>query len=466
MLKHYQHTVEGMFRVVDAAIISGAWLASYFVRFFVPNFAVTKGLPPLETYAALTPLVAVLWIVTFTELRVYESQRALARSRQLVRLWKAHGIALLLFIAITYAFDDYRYSRLVMAYFALIGAVGLAAFRIATTHVLRWLRARGFVARRLLAVGEGPVLNSLVARLDSQPELGIQVVGVVTHDSSQLSTTCGRPVLGHFREICEIVRSTGVDEVVIALPPAQSHEMDRLLELVKNETVDVCVVPDIHRFVSIGCEVESFAGFPVLHLNDSPLFGWAGVAKRATDVVLSGLALTVLSPLLLVIGTLVKLTSRGPVLYAQERMGLDGQTFRMLKFRSMKVDAESNTGAVWARASDDRRTVIGALLRRTSLDELPQFWNVLRGDMSLVGPRPERPVFVQKFRREVPFYNVRHKVKAGITGWAQVNGWRGDTALDRRVECDLFYIRNWSYMLDLKILLLTCWKGFINKNAY
>jgi lipopolysaccharide/colanic/teichoic acid biosynthesis glycosyltransferase len=160
------------------------------------------------------------------------------------------------------------------------------------------------------------------------------------------------------------------------------------------------------------------------------------------------------------------LTSRGPVLYAQERMGLDGQTFRMLKFRSMKVDAESNTGAVWARVTDDRRTVIGTLLRRTSLDELPQLWNVLRGDMSLVGPRPERPVFVQKFRREVPFYNVRHKVKAGITGWAQVNGWRGNTALDRRVECDLFYIRNWSYMLDLKILLLTCWKGFINKNAY
>jgi exopolysaccharide biosynthesis polyprenyl glycosylphosphotransferase len=225
-------------------------------------------------------------------------------------------------------------------------------------------------------------------------------------------------------------------------------------------------VPDVHRYITLGCEVENFYGFPVVRLNDSPMIGWGAMAKRTTDVIGSVFALIMLSPLLFLIGVLVKLTSRGPILYAQERMGLDGSTFKMLKFRSMKADAESRSGAVWAQAVDDRRTAFGTFLRKTSLDELPQFWNVLRGDMSLVGPRPERPVFVDKFRSEIPLYMLRHKVKSGITGWAQVNGWRGNTSLARRIECDIFYIRNWSYALDLKILLFTLWKGFINKNAY
>jgi exopolysaccharide biosynthesis polyprenyl glycosylphosphotransferase len=196
------------------------------------------------------------------------------------------------------------------------------------------------------------------------------------------------------------------------------------------------------------------------------LNGWGGYAKRLTDIVVSAIALIILAPVLFVIALAVRLTSKGPIFYGQERMGLDGRTFKMLKFRSMRQDAESSTGAVWAQPGDDRRTPIGAFLRATSLDELPQFWNVLRGDMSLVGPRPERPVFVHQFRKDIPHYMLRHKVKAGITGWAQVNGWRGNTSLDRRIECDLYYIRNWSYGMDWKILFLTLWKGFVNKNAY
>jgi Undecaprenyl-phosphate glucose phosphotransferase len=250
------------------------------------------------------------------------------------------------------------------------------------------------------------------------------------------------------------------------LPPAQSQELDRLLDLLKDETIDVRLVPDVHRYVTLGCEIEDFDGLPIVRINDSPVMGWGGIAKRATDAVASALLLLMLSPLLVLIAVLIKLTSRGPILYVQERMGLDGRSFAMLKFRSMRVDAEAQTGAVWAHASDNRRTAFGTFLRKTSLDELPQLWNVLRGDMSLVGPRPERPVFVSKFRKEIPHYMLRHKVRAGITGWAQVNGWRGNTSLDRRIECDLFYIRNWSYALDLKILTMTIWKGFIDKNAY
>jgi exopolysaccharide biosynthesis polyprenyl glycosylphosphotransferase len=194
--------------------------------------------------------------------------------------------------------------------------------------------------------------------------------------------------------------------------------------------------------------------------------GWQSLAKRCVDVVVSCVGLMVLSPLLFLIAALVKLASPGPVLYRQERMGVDGQTFHMLKFRSMRVNAEGEVGAVWAKKSDSRRTRIGTLLRKTSLDELPQLWNVLVGHMSLVGPRPERPVFIQRFRREIPGYMLRHKVKSGITGWAQVNGWRGDTSIVERTQCDLYYIRNWSLNLDFKILTMTVWKGFMNENAY
>jgi Undecaprenyl-phosphate glucose phosphotransferase len=257
-----------------------------------------------------------------------------------------------------------------------------------------------------------------------------------------------------------------VNEVIIAMPPSQSHELDELLHALKDETVDVRVVPDVHRFVTIGCEIEVFDGFPILRLNDSPVVGWGAIVKRISDIVVSSTALVFLSPILLLIAAGVRLTSRGRVLYAQERMGLDGQGFRMLKFRTMREDAEVESGAVWARKGDNRCTPLGAFLRKTSLDELPQLLNVLRGDMSLVGPRPERPMFVDKFRYEIPHYMLRHKVRTGITGWAQVNGWRGNTSLNRRIECDLFYIKNWSIGLDLKILVMTLWRGFIHKNAY
>jgi len=318
----------------------------------------------------------------------------------------------------------------------------------------------------VLVVGEGIVMERLIGRLDSYPELGLRVLGVVTNEPAGSSVIRGKKVLGGFEDISEIIRAGNVDEVLIALPPSQGQRLDRVLDLLKDETLDVGIVPDVQQYVTLGCEVEDFDGLPIVRINDSPVMGWGAMAKRATDAVLSAVALIVLSPLLLSIACLVKLTSRGPVLYAQERMGLDGRSFSMLKFRSMRFDAEKQSGAVWAGINDDRRTALGTFLRRTSLDELPQLWNVLRGDMSLVGPRPERPVFVKKFRAEIPHYMLRHKVRAGITGWAQVNGWRGNTSLDARIQCDLFYIRNWSYALDLKILTMTLWKGFIDKNAY
>jgi Undecaprenyl-phosphate glucose phosphotransferase len=466
MLKRYQDILGVLFRAVDVTVIAAVWLLSYWLRFHLPLIAVTKGFPPFRVYAALTPLVVILWMTVFSALRVYQSRRMLRRTDEATLLLRAHGVSILFFIALTYLFSEYRYSRVVMIYFGALGGLLLVVLRLSLRNALRALRRRGYNLRHVLAVGEGPSLQTLIHRFERFPELGLRVAGIVTQEGSAVSEVQGKKVLGHFAELAELVRRHSADQVLIALPRSQYAELDQILRRLANETVDIQIVPDIHEYVTLGCEVEDFDGLPIVKLNDSPLSGWGAVFKRATDFVVALIALVVLSPLLAVLALAVKLSSRGPVLYGQERMGLDGRTFRMLKFRSMRTDAESATGAVWARKGDDRRTPVGAFLRATSLDELPQFWNVLVGHMSLVGPRPERPVFVHKFRDEIPHYMLRHKVKAGITGWAQVNGWRGDTSLSKRIECDLYYIRHWSYGLDWKILMMTLWKGFVNKNAY
>jgi Undecaprenyl-phosphate glucose phosphotransferase len=466
MLKRYQRTIGNLFRVFDAAIVVGAWLLAYWERFYGIALAPASSLPEFSTYAALSPLVAVLWIATFSSMRVYESRRMTGRLDEMKLVLRAHGTALLFFIAITYAFDDYKYSRGVMAYFAAIGAIGLAGSRFSLRGLLRKIRARGYNLRNVLVVGEGAMLQHLVTRIGKYPELGLRVIGVLTPAESSEEWVAGAEVLGHFEDLARVVDERTVDEVTIALGQQAAASVDAMLESLKGEPVDLRLVPDVHRYVTLGCDVEEFDGMPVVRLNDSPLMGAAALFKRSTDLLLSALALLILATPMAIIAIAVKLSSRGPILYGQERMGLDGRTFIMYKFRSMKVDAEVSSGAVWATKNDDRRTAVGTFLRKTSLDELPQFWNVFRGDMSLVGPRPERPVFVSQFKHEIPGYMLRHKVKSGITGWAQVNGWRGDTSLARRIECDLFYIKHWSYFLDLRILVMTLWKGFVHKNAY
>jgi Undecaprenyl-phosphate glucose phosphotransferase len=423
-------------------------------------------LPRFQTYASLAPLVGILWLMVLTFAGAYESSRIRGRISELIVLMRGHGIALLAFVAITYLYEEYKYSRLVMIYFAVVGAVGLGAFRVVVRTVLRSLRKSGYNLRYVLIVGQGSAATHLIKRLSWYPEIGLRVVGLLTHEDSELKECHGVPVLGHFDDLRQVLETTHADELVLCLSGEHERHLHAILDQIHCETVGVRIALDVQEHVTLGCGVEEFEGLPIVRLNDSPMIGTGGILKRLTDIALSAVGLLVLSPLLTLIALAVKLTSEGPVLYAQERMGLDGRTFWMLKFRSMRVDAELQSGAVWARQHDDRRTPIGSFLRRTSLDELPQLWNVLCGDMSLVGPRPERPVFVSQFRRNMPHYMLRHKVKAGITGWAQVNGWRGNTSLDSRVECDIYYIQHWSLFFDLQILVMTLWKGFINKNAY
>ncbi len=439
MLKRYQHFVSILFRLVDASVVGLVWLASYWLRFNVPIIEVTKGFPSFETYAALTPLIILFWMAAFSAMRVYQSSRLLRRTHEIQRILKAHAVATILFLALAYLFSEYRYSRAVMIYFAVLGAALLVFFRLLLRNLLRQVRKRGHNLRYALMVGQGPAIEALIYRLERFPELGLRVKGVVTASQDAPKSIQGKPVLGTISELDAILKKDPVDLVVLSFERGLSDALDQALEVLKTEAVDIQLVPDLHEYITLGCAVEDFDGIPIVKLNDSPLDGWGSLAKRATDVLVSAITLILISPLLLVIGALVKLTSKGPIFYSQERMGLDGRTFKMIKFRSMKLDAESG-GAQFAKKDDNRKTAFGSFLRATSLDELPQ--------------------------KEIPNNMLRHKVKAGITGWAHINGRRGDTSLEKRIECDLYYIRNWSYGLDWKILLLTLWKGFINKNAY
>jgi Undecaprenyl-phosphate glucose phosphotransferase len=465
MLKRYHQLIGGTFRLVDACVIGAAWLLAYALRFSVPLIEVTKGFPAFSTYAALLPLVMFLWMIVFSGMGVYRPRGILRRTEEAWLLVRSHGVALLVFIAITYLFSEYRYSRVVMGFFGILGAVGVVGTRLVLRNLLRAIREKGFQQSGLLLVGESAALEVLIPRIRKFPELGFKIQGLVAHDSTTKREIAGVPVVGVLSDLPALLKTYRPQSLVIALPREHAHALDRILSQVKDEAVNLHLIPDIYEYVILGCAVEDFNGLPIVNLNDSPLEGWGAILKRVTDFILAFLGILLISPLLLLIALAVKLTSRGPVLYRQERMGLDGRTFGMLKFRSMREDAEAN-GVGWTQAGDPRRTPIGAFLRSTSIDELPQLWNVLRGEMSLVGPRPERPMYVEKFRHDIPHYMLRHKVKAGITGWAQVNGLRGDTSLTARIEHDLYYIRNWSYLLDLKILWLTLWKGFIHRNAY
>ena len=466
MLRQYHQTVGPVYRLLDACVIIGCWLLAYWARFSLPLVEVTKGFPAFGTYASLTPLIVLVWQIVFSSQDIYVPKQMPRRTQEAHAVLRAHFSALVVFLALTYLFSEYRYSRVVMFFFGIMSAFLLVLSRMALRNSLRALKRRGHRVKQVLLIGEGLPLEVLVGRLRKFPELGLHPLGAVIQDQGSAKEIAGTAVIGKFSEIPALMRSRKVDQILIALPREQAAETNRILAMLKEETVDIHILPDLHEFITLGCAVEDFDGLPIVNLNESPLEGWGAIAKRTTDVVLSAIALIVLSPLLFLLGILVRLSSPGPILFRQERMGLDGRTFQMLKFRSMRTDAEAATGAVWAKPGDDRKTAVGSFIRATSLDELPQLWNVLRGEMSLVGPRPERPVFVGQFRTQIPNYMLRHKVKAGITGWAQVQGWRGNTSLEKRIECDLYYIRHWSYALDLKILLFTVWKGFVHKNAY
>jgi exopolysaccharide biosynthesis polyprenyl glycosylphosphotransferase len=351
-----------------------------------------------------------------------------------------------------------------MVVFWAFDVLAVFSVRLAIRDAVRTLRRHGRFVRRALVVGAGPLGQEVVRRLRGHPEFGVRVVGYLDDRIPVGDRVEGREVLGDCAAVTRILADYRVDQLFLALPLEAHHEVLKVLNAIEGELVDVKMVPDVLQFVTIGAAVEELEGLPVISLAQSPITGWSRLLKRGMDLALAALGLLLLAPMLGLIAYLISRKRSGPVFYRQERMGLDGRSFTMLKFRTMPVDAEVETGPVWSPHDDRRPTPLGRVLRRFSLDELPQLWNVLRGDMSLVGPRPERPFFVHQFKTLIPQYMLRHKVKAGLTGWAQVNGLRGNTSLAKRLDYDLYYIQNWSLALDVKILILTLYRAWQHRH--
>jgi Undecaprenyl-phosphate glucose phosphotransferase len=452
--------------LADLAVVTACWLAAYLFRFFADLIPTPHGIPPLQPYLVLLLAMCLIWPIVFRRFGLYRPRRIGSRLGEVKDIAKACSIAILIVTALTFFVRQFEFSRLVLLYFWILSIVGLSLMRSLFREGLRFLRRQGRNLRHGVIIGWGEPARAVVRRLEQHPELGIRLRGHFLDATAERTAALDLPVLGQPEDLPRFLRDEPVDYVFIALSLETFPRLADILKGLDDAPVDVWVIPDFSQYVSLKGGVEELEGLAFIRLQGAPVYGWDFVLKRTFDVVVAGVLLLLVSPLLLVIALLVKLTSRGPFLYRQERMGLDGEVFQILKFRSMQEDAEQETGAVWAKAGDSRRTKLGAFLRATGLDEVPQLWNVLTGEMSLVGPRPERPVFIQEFRRRIPRYMLRHKVKAGITGWAQVNGWRGSTSLEKRIEYDLFYIEHWSLWFDLKILSLTLWRGVFNRNAY
>jgi Undecaprenyl-phosphate glucose phosphotransferase len=515
MLKKHSQLFEGLFVVADLLVVSCAWAFSYWLRFHTDVFPVEKGIPLFSNYLKMLVFVIAVWPFVFKRFGLYKPRRGTSRINELWQVTKANSLSVLLVLSATFLFweKSVPFSRLVFLIFLISSTISTLLVRSVIRGALRFFRKKGYNLRYILIVGSGELAEQVSKRLLKHPEFGYELLGCLAsdeeyrillsaeneaqHQTKAVSNLSYRqssgsafgyaggssftqpvdlrvigggkesklPVIGSYSDLEKYLAAGGIDQLIVALPFSDNDKLKSVISTIGDSIVDVKIVPDFHQFIQLGSLVEDMEGLPVMSLASTPLVGYNRIAKRIFDIIFGSFFLIILSPLMIVTALLVKLTSRGPVFFLQERVGLDGTKFHIYKFRTMKVDAEQN-GAQFAVNNDPRTTLIGGALRKLNIDELPQLINVISGKMSLVGPRPERSVFIEQFRKHIPRYMLRHKVQAGMTGWAQVNGWRGNTSIARRIEHDLYYIENWSLSFDLKIIALTLFKSFRDRNAY
>lgn len=452
--------------VLDVMLVVGTFALAYRFRLDTePRAALT--MPPLQSYQDLLVLIVLGVAVTSFAALLYVPQRGVSRIDLFYTLLLCVTAGMLLGLGVSVLlFKGVDYPRWVLAWTWAGSIVLLWLSRILLYGLISILRSLGVDQRRLLIVGAGETGHIVYDRIAIWPGLGYSVVGFLEDDPTALPPV-DMPVLGSVDELPEVVKEYSIDEVIFASPSITHKEITQLVNACGKHKLNVKVFPDVFQVMSSEVSVTELGGLPLVRVRDVALRGWNLTIKRAMDLVFSSVTLVFLAPLMMIIALFIKLTSpKGPVFFAQTRVGLDGRPFELLKFRSMRPDAEVSTGPVWATQGDQRTTRLGRFMRRYSIDELPQLINVLLGEMSLVGPRPERPVFVEQFSQIIPRYEERHKEKAGMTGWAQVNGLRGNTSIEERTKYDIYYVENWSPLFDIKILLRTVFAVFKGSNAY
>lgn len=449
----------------DAVFIMFAVVSAYYARFFLPIMPVKYGVPDIRAYLAAAPVVTLVFLLCMNYAGLYLHDVARARIDSFFMVMASAVAGTVVLLAFTFFIRQFTFSRVVMLFTLALTIGYIYAWRLIYRQVFDSFARNGVLIRKILVLGATQVSGMLMERLFRDPSAGYRVAGCLDNKLKYGKIFGGVKILGKIKDAENIIKEKGVDEVFIGMDRYNREEVAEII--MKCEGVRFMIASDMLGLMAKSIDYNEIFGIPVFTVKELPLDrAYNRFAKRALDIAAAGAGILILSPLLLALAALVKISSPGPVFYAQERVGRGNKNFMMYKFRSMRKDAEEKTGPKWARENDPRRTQVGAFMRKTSLDELPQLFNIFAGDMSLVGPRPERPNFVREFSRTIPRYLERHRVKSGLTGWAQVNGLRGNTSLEERVNYDIYYIENWSLWLDIKILIKTALEVFHHDTAY
>ena len=467
MIKDNQKHFNRLQVVIDAFVIALSYILAWLIKFEGPFAAGSVKALSFQQYMVLLIGIVTGFLILYYAFNLYTPKRMQGRRLEIANITKANTIGVFLVIGALYVLKQLDYSRAVLFIFYVINIVAETAVRNIIRYILRDMRKKGYNQKHVILVGYSRAAEEYIDRVLQNPQWGYTIRGILDDNVEAGTTYKGIKVIGRIANLMVILPENRLDEIAITLGLSEYYRLEEIVALCEKSGVHTKFIPDYNNIIPTKPYTEDILGLPVINIRHVPLSNtFNAMVKRLMDIVGSVFGIIVASPLMLLVCLLIKLTSPGPLIYKQERVGLHNKTFWMYKFRSMEVQPESEEKKAWTTKNDPRVTGIGKLMRRTSIDELPQLFNILKGDMSLVGPRPERPFFVEKFREEIPRYMVKHQVRPGLTGWAQVNGYRGDTSIRKRIEYDLYYIENWTIGLDIKIMFLTIFKGFVNKNAY
>ena len=465
MIKSNQHFFNGLLILFDMIVVAGALFLAYYLRFSSPLFSDGIRVLRLTSYARLLLILLPIYLLLFVSFGLYKPYRKQRFYRECERIAVANLLGMIIILSILYAVRSVDFSRIMLGLFYLISTGGMIVERGIIRYSLRSMRKKGINIKHIIVVGAGKLGQTFIDKVNSDPHMGYQIFGYVD-DYYPRGEKEGIPILGTTREMEKILEQNRVDEVIIALPNTSYRRINAVIDTCEFLGVKTQIIPDYFNLVRGSKPAfDELDGVPLINTRYVPLDDpFTHIAKRVFDIITSLLVLIILSPLLLVTAILVKVTSPGPIIYKQTRVGVNRKEFEIYKFRSMRNDVPEVGDKTWTTKDDPRKTKFGSFIRKTCIDELPQFVNVLKGDMSIVGPRPERPFFVNKYKNEVPQYMIKHHVRPGLTGLAQVRGYRGDTSIEKRIECDIEYIEKWSLWMEIGIIIKTPFSMF--KYAY